>query len=193
MPESFVLWTCLAAAAAAAQPGPSELCCSLAPAHVPMQKHRCCCFCLVSLLFGSCCCHVGGEWLSPSAVPVVGWGVPVPPCRRGELANVLVLQEAGCRQAGVEPQVWESQGDKASGFASSSSWLQSESRGLNEPQARQKLGLGSSQPHKDNVVGKRQELVFSTRLSSVYSLLLCYFAVIYFWKLKKQAVLWLIM
>lgn len=44
----------------------------------------------------------------------------------------------------------------------------------------QKLGLGLSQPHKDSVVGKCQELVFSTRLSSVYSLLLCYFAVIYF-------------
>lgn len=28
----------------------------------------------------------------------------VPPCRRGELANLLVLQETGCGQAGVDLQ-----------------------------------------------------------------------------------------
>lgn len=28
----------------------------------------------------------------------------VPPCRRGEVANLLVLQEAGCGQAGVDLQ-----------------------------------------------------------------------------------------
>lgn len=52
--------------------------------------------------------HPWSNGIGSCPVQQVRWGElappAVPPCRRGELATLLVLQEAGCGQAGVELQ-----------------------------------------------------------------------------------------
>lgn len=104
-------------------------------------------------------------------VQCLGWGVPCSTMQEGSAGKLAC--PAGSWMWTGWCRAWESQRDKASGFARSSSWLQSKSRGLNEPRGQtvRSWGLAQVNHTKKHVAGKGQELVFSTRLSSLYSIL----------------------